>query len=178
ILPDRSNLRAGSAGDRWRDQERGTIAYRAELLGLQRRHPYRPAAHAFDRGTLSLWERRYSGPALDRARNPGQFSRWTHSRSRESARLSRQLRLRQHLGLERQCFYALFVRQKISFIPVLLDWINDGGRIGGVVIEQGSWFNLNSPNEYLALHRTIATRRWRADYLWPNDWPIRIGPEA
>src|SRR5262249_9226836 len=46
------------------------------------------------------------------------------------------------------------------------------------VIEQGSWFNLNSPNEYLALHRTIATRRWRADYLWPNDWPIRIGPEA
>ena len=67
---------------------------------------------------------------------------------------------------------------KISFIPVLVDWMNDGGRIGGVVIEEGSWFNLGSAQDYLALHQTIAARQWRPAHLWPNDWPIRTAPGA
>lgn len=75
-------------------------------------------------------------------------------------------------------FTRFSLGKKVSFIPVLVDWINDGGRIGGVVIEEGSWFNLTSPKEYLGLHQTIATRQWRPDYLWPNDWPIRIAPGA
>jgi len=75
-------------------------------------------------------------------------------------------------------FTRFSLGKKISFIPVLIDWINDGGRIGGVIIEEGNWFNLTSTKDYVALHQTIATRQWRPDYLWPADWPIRIAPGA
>ena len=35
-------------------------------------------------------------------------------------------------------------KEKISFIPILGDWISQGGKIGGVVLEQGNWF-IRSP---------------------------------
>ena len=62
----------------------------------------------------------------------------------------------------------------ISFIPILVDWIRQGGRIGGVVIEEGRWFNLTSPNEYLEVHRTIAAENWRPSYVPETDWPVRL----
>lgn len=68
--------------------------------------------------------------------------------------------------------------EKISFVPVLAEWIADGGKIGGAVIEEGRWFNLTSPAEYLAIHRTIMTEGCRPDYLSPPDWPMRISPDA
>jgi NDP-sugar pyrophosphorylase family protein len=68
--------------------------------------------------------------------------------------------------------------EKISFVPVLADWIDAGGKIGGVVIENGDWFNLTSPAEYLAVHRSILAENWRPDYITPNDWPIQIAPGA
>ncbi len=64
--------------------------------------------------------------------------------------------------------------KKISFVPVLAEWIGAGGRIGGVVSETGRWFNLTSPREYLEVHRTIAKENWRPGYLQDSDWPVRI----
>jgi mannose-1-phosphate guanylyltransferase len=78
----------------------------------------------------------------------------------------------------RSAFARFSLGKKISFIPVLVDWIKEGGRVGGVVIEQGTWFNLRSAKDYLALHQTIANQPWRPDYLWPNDWPTRIAAGA
>lgn len=60
---------------------------------------------------------------------------------------------------------------KISFIPVLIEWIKSGGRIGGVVLDQGRWFNIGNRAEYLAVHREIAGEQWRPDYLVDEDWP-------
>ncbi|MGH8095064.1 MAG: sugar phosphate nucleotidyltransferase [Chthoniobacterales bacterium] len=68
--------------------------------------------------------------------------------------------------------------EKISFVPVLAEWIDGGGKIGGIVIEQGRWFNLTSPNDYLAIHRTILAESWRPGYLSPPDWPVRIAPDV
>lgn len=68
--------------------------------------------------------------------------------------------------------------EKISFIPVLANWIGEGARIGGVVLEEGEWFNLGSPVQYLEMHRTILEWQWRPSYLSPNEWPVRIAPDA
>src|SRR6478672_2657451 len=42
--------------------------------------------------------------------------------------------------------------KKISFIPILAEWIGEGGKIGGVLLQDGRWFNLGSKMEYLAVH--------------------------
>ena len=78
----------------------------------------------------------------------------------------------------RRAFGRFSSGEKISFIPVLADWIGDRGRIGGVVLEEGRWFNLTSPNEYLAAHRTIADEKWRPNYSIEKNWPIRIAAQA
>ena len=66
---------------------------------------------------------------------------------------------------------------KISFIPILGDWISQGGKIGGVVLETGEWFNLGSRAEYFDVHRTILGG-WRPAYVKGSDWMARIHPTA
>lgn len=68
--------------------------------------------------------------------------------------------------------------KKISFIPVLVDWISRGGRVGGVVLEEGSWFNVGNRSEYLRLHRIIAREHWRPLYLAEPNWPASVDPGA
>ena len=52
--------------------------------------------------------------------------------------------------------------RKISFVPILADWLRNGGKIGGVVLNDREWFNIGSRDEYLAVHRTISERRLEA----------------
>jgi len=61
-------------------------------------------------------------------------------------------------------------KQKISFVPILGDWIGQGGKIGGVVLEWGKWFNLGSRAEYFDVHRVIANEGWRPAYVKDADW--------
>ncbi|MDP9186410.1 MAG: sugar phosphate nucleotidyltransferase [Verrucomicrobiota bacterium] len=69
-------------------------------------------------------------------------------------------------------------KQKISFIPILGDWISQGGKIGGVVLEEGKWFNLGSRAEYLEVHRVILNERWRPAYLKTPEWWASLHPSA
>lgn len=68
--------------------------------------------------------------------------------------------------------------QKISFIPVLVDWIRQGAQIGGVVLDQGEWFNIGSRREYLEVHRTIHETGWKPAYLKEPDWSRSIAESA
>ena len=68
--------------------------------------------------------------------------------------------------------------RKISFVPVLSDWLRDGGKIGGVVLNEREWFNIGSRKEYLAVHRAISERRWRPGYLSAGAWPLKIARTA
>ena len=61
--------------------------------------------------------------------------------------------------------------KKISFIPVLTDWIEQGGRVGGVVLNESKWFNIGSRAGYLEVHRTIAQGGWRPAYVRDQAWP-------
>ncbi|MEP6685533.1 MAG: sugar phosphate nucleotidyltransferase [Verrucomicrobiota bacterium] len=68
--------------------------------------------------------------------------------------------------------------KKISFVPILGEWIGQGGKIGGVVRNEGIWFNIGSPAEYLEVHRTIAAQHWKPDHVTTPDWPVSIAGDA
>jgi mannose-1-phosphate guanylyltransferase len=68
--------------------------------------------------------------------------------------------------------------KKISFVPILAQWIGEKGKIGGVVLSEGQWFNLGSRTEYLAIHHMIAEQRWKPSYVKMGGWPVRIAADA
>jgi mannose-1-phosphate guanylyltransferase len=68
-------------------------------------------------------------------------------------------------------------KQRISFIPIVRDWIGQGGKIGGVVVDRGEWFNLGSRAEYFDVHRAILGG-WRPAYVKGADWIARVHPSA
>jgi NDP-sugar pyrophosphorylase family protein len=62
-------------------------------------------------------------------------------------------------------------RKKISFIPIIADWIAQGAKIGGVAMNDGKWFNIGSRTEYLEVHRTILRENWKPDFVKIREWP-------
>jgi NDP-sugar pyrophosphorylase family protein len=75
-------------------------------------------------------------------------------------------------------FARIPVATKVSFIPILVEWIRQGGRVGGLVLEEGEWFNIGSRAEYLEVHRTIARTKWKPAYVSDPAWPCAIAPSA
>jgi len=68
--------------------------------------------------------------------------------------------------------------QKISFIPIVGNWIGAGGKIGGVVLNDGKWFNIGSRTEYLEVHLMICEEHWKPHYLKTSAWPERVAASA
>ena len=77
----------------------------------------------------------------------------------------------------RSVFERIPPGQKISFIPILGDWLSEGAKIGGVVLDQGEWFNLGSRAEYFDVHRAILSG-WRLGYVKTMDWTAPIHSSA
>jgi mannose-1-phosphate guanylyltransferase len=77
---------------------------------------------------------------------------------------------------------AIFERippgQHVSYVSVLAEWIGQGGKIGGVIADDGKWFNIGNRREYLDVHRTIAIENWRPEYVREADWPVRVAATA
>lgn len=68
--------------------------------------------------------------------------------------------------------------KKISFIPILVEWIGEQGKIGGVIMDDGQWFNIGSRTQYLEVHRTIAEKSWKPGYVTSPAWPTRVAESA
>jgi mannose-1-phosphate guanylyltransferase len=68
--------------------------------------------------------------------------------------------------------------QSVSFIPILAEWIGQGGKIGAVSSNDAKWFNIGSRREYLAVHRIIQDEKWKPDYLAAPEWPVSVSPDA
>lgn len=66
----------------------------------------------------------------------------------------------------------------ISYIPILAEWIGQGGKIGGVRCDAGKWFNIGSRREYLEVHRAIKNENWRPGFVAEDDWPVQVAPDA
>jgi NDP-sugar pyrophosphorylase family protein len=75
-------------------------------------------------------------------------------------------------------FQRIPPQKKISFIPILSNWIGQAGRIGGLEINDGKWFNIGSRTEYLDVHRTILREDWKPHYVKNRDWPERVSKSA
>jgi mannose-1-phosphate guanylyltransferase len=75
-------------------------------------------------------------------------------------------------------FQQIPPQQKISFIPIVADWIGKGGKIGGLVMNDGRWFNIGSRAEYLDVHRTVLQEHWMPHYVKTGAWPERIAKSA
>lgn len=45
---------------------------------------------------------------------------------------------------------------KISVIPLFCEMIRTGAKLGGVLIDEGSWWDLGTREQYLAVHRELA----------------------
>ena len=69
-------------------------------------------------------------------------------------------------------------RQKISFIPIVADWIGKGAKIGGLVMDDGKWFNIGSRADYLEVHRTFFRDQWKPHYVKTTDWRLSIHKTA
>jgi mannose-1-phosphate guanylyltransferase len=69
-------------------------------------------------------------------------------------------------------------QRKISFIPVLLDWIKEGGKIGGVVLNEGRWFNIGSSAQYVEAHQMISSENWSPNFIDDAGWPAWIAKSA
>jgi mannose-1-phosphate guanylyltransferase len=67
---------------------------------------------------------------------------------------------------------------RTSFIPIIIEWMKIGAKIGGVPLEESRWFNVGSRKEYLSVHQTISQDRWVPDYLRGSRWPIQADPSA
>jgi mannose-1-phosphate guanylyltransferase len=74
-------------------------------------------------------------------------------------------------------FERIPARKKISFIPILTNWIGERGKIGGVILNENRWFNIGSRTQYLEIHRVIADG-WRPSYVETPGWPIRLAKSA
>jgi mannose-1-phosphate guanylyltransferase len=68
--------------------------------------------------------------------------------------------------------------QSVSFIPILAEWIGQGGKIGGVPSNDAKWFNIGSRREYLAVHRIIQEEQWKPGYVAAPEWPVSVSPDA
>ena len=77
-----------------------------------------------------------------------------------------------------EIFARIPARRKISFIPILIDWINQGGTIGGLALDDGNWFNIGSRKEYLDVHRAISNKHWRPAYVKTREWPEPVAKSA
>lgn len=54
--------------------------------------------------------------------------------------------------------------EKISVIPLFLDMIRGGAKLGGVVIDDGNWWDLGTREQYLAVHKHLASdENWIAE---------------
>jgi mannose-1-phosphate guanylyltransferase len=77
-----------------------------------------------------------------------------------------------------EIFQRIPSAENLSFIPVLAEWIGQGGKIGGVVLDDGKWFNIGSRAEYLEVHRIIKEERWKPAYVTAAEWPVQIAADA
>ena len=81
--------------------------------------------------------------------------------------------------LEAEIFAHIPEDQHISIIPILCDLIRDQpGSVGGIVLDEGHWWDLGTPAQYLEVHRHFYERYLDSENPAHAPWPRPIQPSA
>ena len=65
----------------------------------------------------------------------------------------------------------------VSIIPIYLDLIRAGEKIGGDVVDDGLWFDLGSRDAYLAAHALLRPGGHRLTHA-QNGWPVPVAENS
>lgn len=79
--------------------------------------------------------------------------------------------------LSPEIFFHIPAGEVCSIVPVFLKMIRAGGRIGGIVLDDGLWFDLGTRESYLDAHRHF-TSKAALSYPLDRPWPVPVHPEA
>jgi NDP-sugar pyrophosphorylase family protein len=72
-------------------------------------------------------------------------------------------------------FFARIPAQtKLSVIPIFMEMIKEGAALGGVVVDEGHWWDLGTREQYLQVHRHLNAA---GDAPWVHP-SARIAPSA
>jgi NDP-sugar pyrophosphorylase family protein len=67
---------------------------------------------------------------------------------------------------------------RISVVPIFCDMIRERAKLGGVVIDDGYWFDLGTREQYLAVHRFLAGAPWIAETAQVSPSALVLGASA
>jgi len=79
--------------------------------------------------------------------------------------------------LSPELFRHIPAGQIVSIIPIYLDLIGRGEKIGGVVADGGLWFDLGTRDSYLDAHRLLAPGGYRLSHA-QSGWPQPIASDV
>lgn len=79
--------------------------------------------------------------------------------------------------IEPDFFARIPAATKISVVPIFCEMIRAGAKLGGVVIDDGQWFDLGTREQYLAVHSAFANapERGAAPWIAPS---ASVAPDA
>lgn len=66
----------------------------------------------------------------------------------------------------------------LSVIPIYLQMIQAGERVGGLVLDDGLWFDLGTLESYHDVHRLFAEGAQQLTYSVDRHWPEPVHPDA
>lgn len=80
--------------------------------------------------------------------------------------------------LSPQIFRHIPAGEIVSIVPVFLEMIAAGERVGGIVLDEGTWFDLGTRESYLEAHRRFARPESALSYPLDRAWPELVHPTA
>jgi mannose-1-phosphate guanylyltransferase len=68
--------------------------------------------------------------------------------------------------------------KRISVVPIFCDMIRERAKLGGVVVDEGNWFDLGTREQYFAVHRHLADEPWIAETARVSSDALILGATA
>jgi NDP-sugar pyrophosphorylase family protein len=66
-------------------------------------------------------------------------------------------------------------RTKISVIPLFMEMIKEGAKLGGLVLDEGRWWDLGTREKYLEVHAALPGEDFLGD---GGEWLVPLDPSA
>lgn len=72
-------------------------------------------------------------------------------------------------------FFRRLRLEKASVVPAFIQMIEEGAALGGIVLDEGDWWDLGTREQYLEVHRALRAASPEANWVHPS---ARVDPTA